>query len=120
MFFEENNIKDKSLYYDLSLSQFVWSEDIFHLMLIENEKKAINFINYLTSNNSIKSSIYFWAVYLRGSLKFINRPIVIVKIYYFFTRSIFKSILLKNFYSSLFNFTINIPTLYKKIKIKKK
>ena len=125
-FFKDNNIRDIDLYYDLTLSKFLWSENIFYLMLIENEKKAFCFLDNLTLNNSIKSSAYFWAAYLKGSLKYIKKPMILLKIYYFFIRSIFKSIFLKNLYLSSYHFLIKIYikgffyiiSNYKSLKIK--
>ena len=66
IFYEDKNVRDIDLYYDLTMSQFLWIENIFNLMLPENEKAA-SFLYNLTLNNTIKSSAYFWAVFLKGS-----------------------------------------------------
>ena len=80
IFFELINILDdlksknyidgiNAFYYLSSTSRFAWISNVFDEMIDESQEKAKDFFKILVRHKSIKSSIFFWIIFLNTHFK---------------------------------------------------
>jgi len=105
------------LYYESTSSKFLWVNQLFFLMVEENEKKAILFLKNITKNKLIKASIFFWIIFLKNQFRYVNKPKVIIYINIIFIKSIIFSFFSKELYKSLFFILFNYHFFWKKYKL---
>lgn len=128
-FFELINILDdlksknyidgiNAFYYLSSTSRFAWISNVFDEMIDESQEKAKDFFKILVRHKSIKSSIFFWIIFLNTHFKKRGLRFLLLKSFIFgIISSIINMNLYRGIYYLLFNFS-EYKSKYNKLKIK--
>lgn len=92
-----------SLYFECSVTKFVWVNSIFNDMYNEDIHKSLNFFKHLIKHKSVKSSLIFWVIFLLDQFK--RKRSIQLKLFFILSASLSLS-------RSLFNSNLYKSTIF--------